>query len=228
MFNQSTESYKKEFLNHSFQNHQQICGDLLVAPDHQQRIERIARKQTRGTSISWEDAAQAAHIKVLQAVESGKFRQGDIQKFYHWAMVVARFAIIDLVRQERRRKCDSLDQKLPGTDIALIETIQDEFNLLDIVEHADLLLRTIETVKELDLRYPHRQYLKLWQGKVEGKKQRQLAIDLNLTQGSVSKLWKELSRRVAMALGLLTIKTVQQETKSSLNQANRQRSTQLW
>jgi len=37
---------------------------LLLNPEYQKTIERIARKQTRGTTISWEDAAQTAYEKV--------------------------------------------------------------------------------------------------------------------------------------------------------------------
>jgi len=58
---------------------------LLIAPEHQQRLMRIARKQTQGTAIAWEDAAQIAQLKVLQALRSGKFRHGGSDEFYRWA-----------------------------------------------------------------------------------------------------------------------------------------------
>jgi hypothetical protein len=41
---------------------------LLKSPDYQCTIEKIARKQTRGTAIAWEDAAQTAHEKILLAI----------------------------------------------------------------------------------------------------------------------------------------------------------------
>ncbi|MGF1497168.1 MAG: hypothetical protein ACFB8W_10145 [Elainellaceae cyanobacterium] len=37
---------------------------LLIDPEHQRRVEQIARKNTRGTSVAWEDAAQAAHRRI--------------------------------------------------------------------------------------------------------------------------------------------------------------------
>jgi hypothetical protein len=59
--------------------------NLLIDADHQEVIAKIARKYTRGSSISWEDAAQIAMMKVIEAVKAGKFRQGGAKEFQRWA-----------------------------------------------------------------------------------------------------------------------------------------------
>lgn len=176
---------------------------LLITSEHRQRIEKIARKHTRGTSISWEDAAQTAHKKVLEALKAGKFRKGKVKEFYHWAAIVARNEIEDLVRKEKRRNFLSLDETVPGTDLSRLETIADEFNSLDALERADFVLNAIDAIATIDRRYPHKHYLKLWQGLVQGKKQVQLVTELKISQGEISKRWKELVRRIAQELGLL-------------------------
>ncbi len=160
----------------------------------------------------------------------GKFRQGDVQDFYHWAAMVARFAIIDLVRKEKRQNCISLDQTIPGTDLPLLETIQDELDLLDTVEHADLVSRAIDAISKLDQRHPNRDYQKLWYGKVQGRTQVQLAADLGLkTQSAVSKRWRELLERLAEELGLVQSATIQADIKAtSAQKVQRGRSTQAW
>lgn len=202
---------------------------LLIVPEHCQRIEQIARKQTRGTTIAWEDAAQVAQIKVLQAVRNGKFRQGGADEFYRWAATVARFEIIDLVRKEKYRHCTSLDAAIIGTDLLLADTIADDFNALDSLEQTDLIVRAMTTIRELDQRHPERNYLKLWQGQVQGKKQTQLAMELGVSQGEVSKRWKELVGKVAETLGLLKPETIQQEHQSvRQRQIKRKRSTAQW
>ncbi|HEY9828066.1 MAG TPA: sigma-70 family RNA polymerase sigma factor [Stenomitos sp.] len=176
---------------------------LLVDPMYQRRIVAIARKYTRGTALCWEDAAQAAHIKVLHAVNMGKFRYGEAPEFFRWAATIARCEIIDLVRRERLRYWYSLDQPLVGTDLTLLETVADDFNLLDTVERSDLLFNTLKILRQLHRQHPEREYLQLWQGRVEGKNQAEIATELGLTQGTVSKRWKELVQRLADALGLL-------------------------
>lgn len=200
---------------------QHICNRLLIAPEHQKRVERIARKYTRSTLIAWEDAAQAAHEKVLKVTQAGKFRQGGVEEFYHWAATVARFEIIDHVRKHNHWNWESLDQLIPGTNLPLSETLVDEFNLLDTVERADLVLRAIEAIAQLDRCYPDRGYLKLWQGQVQEKNQSQLATELGVTQGAISKRWKELTKCLAQALNLLQIEGVKQELE-----VNRQQDTE--
>jgi RNA polymerase sporulation-specific sigma factor len=171
---------------------------LLVDPIHCRLIEKIARKQTRGTSIAWEDAVQAAQLKILQALRAGKFRRGGRTEFYRWAATVARFEIIDQVRQER--PCASLDVTREDSQFSLLEMLADSFNAVEALEQSDLVTRAIATIQKLDRYYPDRGYLKLWQGQVQGKTQTQLAHEVGITQGEVSKRWKELLRRLAMEL----------------------------
>jgi RNA polymerase sigma factor (sigma-70 family) len=208
----------------------QCFAQLLNHPDYRQMIEKIARKNTRGTAIDWEDAAQTAHVKLFQAVTAGKFRTGEINQFYRWSKKVARLAIIDLVRQDKQRHCTSLDQTIPGTNLSLLETIPDEFDVLDAVERTDLINRAIAAISALDHRYPNRGYQKLWQGKVQGKTQVELIADLGLkSQGAVSKRWRELLERLAEELGLLPRATIQLELKAtSRKKDQRSRSTQAW
>ncbi|MEQ8385875.1 MAG: sigma-70 family RNA polymerase sigma factor [Coleofasciculus sp. A1-SPW-01] len=207
-----------------------VCGQLISHLEHQQRIERIARKNTRGTAVSWEDAAQTAHTKVFQALTAGKFRQGGVQDFYHWAAMVARLAIIDLVRKEKKQNCTSLYKTIPGTNLPLLETIPDEFNLLDTVERNDLVSRAIDAISVLDERHPSRGYKTLWSGKLKGRTQVQIAADLDLkTQSAVSKRWRELLERLAEELGFLLPTTIQAEIKTTSGKnVQRGRSTQAW
>ncbi len=202
-----------------------LCFDQFLL----KTIDRIARKQTRGTRVSWEDAKQVAYEKVLQATQAGKFRTGGVEEYYHWAATVARFAIIDLVRHEQQFHCQSLDQNIPGTDVPLSETIADEFSLLDACERADLVLKAVEAIALLNRRYPDRGYLKLWQGRVEGKSQAQLAAELGVTQGAISKRWKELCHHIAQILGLLQVGAVKQQLAQIQPQKTRRiRSQTKW
>lgn len=216
--------------NYSYQRTTQCFAQFLNHPDYRQMIDKIARKNTRGTPIDWEDAAQTAYVKLFQAVTAGKFCDGEINQFYRWSKKVARLAIIDLIRQDKQRYCTSLDQTIPGTNLSLLETIQDEFNLLDDVERDDLIHRAIAAISSLDHRYPNRGYQKLWQGKLQGKTQVELIADLGLkSQGAVSKRWRELLERIAEELGLLQVARIQLDLKSTRGKkAQRSRSTQTW
>lgn len=203
--------------------------DILVGLNYRQRLEKIARKYTRGTGLSWEDAVQTAYLKVLQAFQAGKFRQGEAEQFYYWAVTVARCVIIDFLRKESLRKCQSLDSNIPGTDITLLDTIPDEFSTLEATERADLILKALEAIYQLDKDYPQRKYLKLWQGKVDGKTQIQLAGELRISQGEISKRWQELLGRISESLGLFKIQDVKckmQETSQRKKAATR--STKQW
>ncbi|MBW4643873.1 MAG: sigma-70 family RNA polymerase sigma factor [Goleter apudmare HA4340-LM2] len=192
--------------------------EVMLSLSYRQRLEKIARKYTRGTSLSWEDAVQTAHLKVFLAFQAGKFRQGSVEQFYYWAIAVARCVIIDSVRRESLRKCQSLDDNIPGTDMSLLETIPDELSTLDAIERADLILQARESIYQLDKCYPHRNYLKLWQGKVDGKTQIQIATELRISQGEVSKRWQELLGRIAELLGVLEIKDMKNKLQRSRQQ----------
>ena len=216
-------------MNYSSHRKNQVSYQLFHHPNYRQMIEKIARKNTRGTAIDWEDAAQTAHVKLFQAVTAGKFN-GEINQFYRWSKKVARLAIIDLMRHEKKRHCTSLDQTIPGTNLSLLDTIQDEFNVLDGVERTDLINRAIAAISALDQRYPNRGYQKLWQGKVQGKTQVELLADLGLkSQGAVSKRWRELLERIAEDLGLLQTAAIQLELKATSSKKTQlSRSTQAW
>ncbi|MEO1432996.1 MAG: sigma-70 family RNA polymerase sigma factor, partial [Cyanobacteria bacterium J06633_8] len=168
----------------------------LENPNYREIIHKIARKYTLSTSISWEDAAQTAYIKVMEAVKAGKFRQGGVEEFYRWMTVVARFEIINFVKKEKKRCCPSLDTNINGTDLAWIDTISSQEDIFDSYERADLIIKTKEAITTLDTRYPQRGYLKLWQGEVAGKHYTELMQELGVSQGQISKLWNELVARV--------------------------------
>ena len=133
--------FLKKLLKRYLQGETSVCEQLLGNLQHRQRVERLARRTIRGTFLSWEDAAQEAQLKVLQAARSGKFRQGGIKEFYSWTAAVAYNAIVDLLRRERRgrglRIWQSLDQLIPGTDISLWEAIA----LLNLTKLAEFPIR---------------------------------------------------------------------------------------
>lgn len=201
---------------------------LIIDAKHQEMIIKIARKYTRESSISWEDAAQAARVKVYEAVKAGEFHHGGMEQFQRWATVVARYEILNFVKKERLRQHQSLDATIVGTDISLVETIPDQFNLLDSVARADLITKAKQAIINLDSRYPKRCYLKLWQLVVAGKNQTQQASALGISQGEVSKRWKELVGRVAIELGLLETEVVKREQQNIKPKDTRRRSEDRW
>ncbi|AFZ26598.1 RNA polymerase sigma factor, sigma-70 family [Cylindrospermum stagnale PCC 7417] len=193
------------------------------------KLEQIARKYTRGTSLSWEDAVQAVHLKLFQTIQAGKFQLRDVEQFYHWAFTVAKCEVIDFVRKEKLRNCQSLDCAIPETDIVLLDTIPDEYNALDAAERADLIIKAVEAIHQLDQKYPHQKYLKLWQGKIEGKTQTHIAAELGVSQSKVCKRWQELVERIAEALGLLEFENVKQKQQAIGKQkATQQYSRNQW
>jgi RNA polymerase sigma factor (sigma-70 family) len=194
-----------------------------------QKLEKIARKYTKNTSLSWEDAVQVSHLKIFQAVQAGKFKEGGVEQFYHWATTVAKCEMIDFVRKEKLRNCQSLDCNIPQTDIPLLDTIPDEYNALDALERADLIIQAIEAIHQLDQSYPHQQYLQLWQSKIDEKTQTQLAAELGISQSEVCKRWQELVERIAEALGLLEFEGVKRKHQVTCKQKTiRERSTKQW
>jgi RNA polymerase sigma factor (sigma-70 family) len=204
-----------ELPSHPLDSAQQLYACLLKSVDYRRTLEKIARKNTRGTSLSWEDAVQAAHEKIMLAIQSNKFQYGSVEEFYRWSTTVARCTIIDLIRREKLRRCSSLDTPIADTDMSLIETIADPSNLWDSVERTNLLLEIKFILQTLDAQYPNRGYLKLWEGKISGKRQMQLASELNVKQGTVSKRWKELTRAVVAALELSDMNIICQKLKQN-------------
>lgn len=229
---ETAESSLEELMDRYLQGNTQACEELLIYPEHQQRVERIARKNTKGTLVSWQDAAQDAHLKVLQAARNKRFRRGGVKEFYRWAAAVAQNEIIDLVRREKRRQeqwiSKSLDQLIPGTDMLQSEIIADDFNLSDAVERADLVLKAVEAITKINQRYPTRGYLKLWTGRVQEKTQQQIALEVGVAQGEISKRWQELLGRIAEELGLLHPEDVKQLKATREQRAVRSRSDARW
>lgn len=202
-------------LQRYFQGDTQAVEPLLLDWNYYQKIERLAQKNTQGTSLSWEDAAQEAKLKVLQAARNRKFRQGGVREFYRWAATVALYAIIDLIRKDKRLRghwyWQSLEECIPGTDLPLGEAVADEFNLLESVEIADLVAKAREAVETVSLNFPKKQFEELWRGLVAGKTQCQLAAELGVSQTEVSKRRRELLAKVGNILGLLSVEKVEEE-----------------
>jgi RNA polymerase sigma factor (sigma-70 family) len=173
----------------------------LTAPAHLQQIAQIARKQTRGSSVDWQDALQAAQIKLILAIRAGKFTHGTAADFDRWAATVARCEIIDLVRKAKCRDCESTDRLLTD-NLTMLDTIADPCDLLDSLTTADLVLRVRAAIVALDRRYPDRSYARLWLGKVNDLTQTELARELSVTQSAISKRWQELLARLAVELDL--------------------------
>lgn len=202
---------------------------LILDPKYRQIVERIARKYTQSNSMTWEDAAQTAHVKVIQGLRAGKFSQQGAQEFYPWAATVARNAVIDFVRREHKRNHQSLNNTVIGTDISLLDTIADEFDLWDAVERANLLIKARQIIKNLALSYPSRGYIKLWRGMIQGKNQTELALDLGVTQGQISRRRKELLTQLAQGLGLLEPEVIKQEQqRARKSKVLRKRSQTQW
>jgi RNA polymerase sigma factor (sigma-70 family) len=200
---------------------------LLTDRAHIQRIAQIARKQTRGSTLDWEDAAQSAQIKILQAVKLGKFHQGDRQAFFRWATTVAKFEIIDLVRRDQRQRCTSLDQSIAGLELTWLDTVADSFDALDSLIQADRIERVRMAIHQLEQQYPAKSFLALWQGQIQGKNQTELAAALGITQSAVSKRWKELVQKIAEQLGLFET-GLPQLVQTPPQQRTRARSTEIW
>jgi RNA polymerase sigma factor (sigma-70 family) len=195
---------------------------LLRDREHRRRLEQIARKQTRGSGLHWEDAVQSAEIKLLQAVRAGKFRQGDAAAFYRWASSVARFEIIDLVRKDKRERCTSLDQTVCEGETSWLELVADDFNALDSLVRSDLVERAIAAIVAIDQAHPEKCFLQLWQAKLLDKRQSDLAAELGITQSAISKRWKELTQQLITHLGWQDLQPMPQTIP------NRQRSSTQW
>jgi len=165
----------EELLNRYLNGDSQAGEDLLSYPQYHQTVARIARRNTKGTSVAWEDAAQDAHEKVIQALRNRKFYNGGVKEFYCWAAAVAYHQIVELVRKEKRRQglwnWNSLDRQIPGTDMLLGETIADDLDLWNAVERADLISKAVAAILTIDRRYPNQDYWKLWQGRVQNRMQ---------------------------------------------------------
>jgi RNA polymerase sigma factor (sigma-70 family) len=192
----------------------------LIDPEHLRRITQIAHKQTRCTNVDWQDALQTAQLKLVKGLRAGKFT-GTEAEFDRWALTVAKFAIIDLVRHSMRHPTQSID-RFSEDNLAIIDTLIHFDDELDNIEAADFAWQVQERVLAFDRLYPNRGYYRLWQGKVNDLTQSEIAQELGLTQGTISKRWQELIAHLALELGM-DLAT----GKAALAQ-NRVRSQQQW
>ncbi|NEP85947.1 MAG: sigma-70 family RNA polymerase sigma factor [Okeania sp. SIO2C2] len=174
---------------------------MINCSDHRKILEKIARKRTYSTNISWEDALQIAYLKIVEAILAGKFSGQTIEDFYRWSAKVAKNSIVDCIDQEKKRYCMSLDQYVSDTNVPILETLSSKSNLWEYLEKEDLALKAAQIVQNLDQYYPKRKYQELWLGKVQGKTQTQLAPEMGLTQSTISKRWKELESRLLEEMG---------------------------
>jgi RNA polymerase sigma factor (sigma-70 family) len=194
----------------------------LSDPEHLRRITQIAHKQTRCTNVDWQDALQTAQLKLVKGLRAGKFTGTDAE-FDRWAVTVAKFAIIDLVRSSTRHQNHSID-RLSEDNLAIIDTLTHFDDELDNIESADFAWQVRERVLAFDRLYPTRSYYRLWQGKVNDLTQSEIAQELGLSQGTISKRWQELIAYLAVELGMdLAIGKA-----SPASAKNRARSQQQW
>lgn len=197
----------EELVERYLQGETKVCEQLLKHYPHCQRVERIARYKVKRSVVCWEDAAQEAHLKVLQAAKDRKFHDGGAKKFYAWAAVVARNAIVDLMKKEYSRQAKLCPN---GT---VLDNWASEFDLAKAVEDADLVLKIPETIETIDQRYPKKAYLQLFEGLVADKSQTQLSKELGVSQGEISKRRKELNLYIWKELGLKSVKEVEGQLK---------------
>ncbi len=172
----------------------------LSEPEHLRRITQIAHKQTRCTNVDWQDALQTAQFKLIKGLRAGKFIGTDAE-FDRWALTVAKFAIIDLVRSSMRHHTQSID-RLSADHLAIVDTLTNFDDELANIESADFAWQVRERVLAFDRLYPTRSYYRLWLGKVNDQTQSEIAQEIGLTQGTISKRWRELIAYLASELGM--------------------------
>ncbi len=170
----------------------------LSDPEHLRKMTQIAYKQTRCTNVDWQDALQTAQLKLLKGLRAGKFT-GNEANFDRWALTVAKFAIIDLIRASVRHNTQSID-RLSAANLAIIDTLANINDELANIESADLVWQVREKVLYLDRLYPQRSYYRLWLGKVNEATQSEIAQQLGVTQGTISKRWKDLVAYLSLEL----------------------------
>jgi RNA polymerase sigma factor (sigma-70 family) len=187
-------------------NAQVLCHHIaqLTSSVMTDRLASIARHQTQGSQVDWQDALQSALTKLLEKLNLGKFH-GDESDFIHWASIVAKRYIIDLVRVSKRHDCaQSLDQTFADTNQTLLESLPDPFCEYDALEQVDLILKSRAAIHRLDREYPQRQYLKLWQGLIQKKPQSQIARELGMKrQSDVSRRKTEIIAKLSIELDIV-------------------------
>jgi RNA polymerase sporulation-specific sigma factor len=180
-----------------------LHNHLLGKKSYKDTIDKIARKNTRGTTIIWEDAAQSAHEAILQAIQANKFTSGGEKELIKLSTLIARRNIIDMHRRENSRQHSSLDVVIPGTNTPVLDTIPDKHDLWEPLEQKEKELKNQEiiskidnVVKGLDSQYPNQKYLEIYKALKEDKSQKDMASELKISQGTVSKRLKKLKEAV--------------------------------
>jgi RNA polymerase sigma factor (sigma-70 family) len=205
---------------------------ILTSIRHQRQVEAIAKKNIRGTSIHWEDAAQIVHLKLLEVVRAGRFREGSEEQFYRWAASVAKHTIIDFVRKELRHERNRrLDKSIAGTELKLLDTVPSPVDEMDTLESTNLTHKILDALVQLDHSHPGKHYRQIVCGLANGQTQTKLAKELGITQSAISKRLKELPKLMdgILQLGIFSAQTVGQ-TNQNLRKSKtlRQRSDEQW
>ncbi|MGG6297591.1 sigma-70 family RNA polymerase sigma factor [Leptolyngbya sp. AN02str] len=171
---------------------------LLLAPNVRAAINRLARRKTYGTEISWEDAAQTAYLRILQQFRNGRFARNHANyNVQGWVMVVARNAILDLLKEARRKRALSLDTVIAESNETYLDQQRYPVDVAMQLEHRDFAIAAIHIIAKLDQQHPERHYLKIVHGRFyQNKSQAQLAQELNLKQPTISRRLAQLPQVV--------------------------------
>ena len=196
-FNKLVKTQRQTIFNREIE----YWNQLINCSDHRKIMEKIARKRTYNTSLPWEDALQIAYLKIVEAIQAGKFSGDTTKDFYRWSSKVAKNSIIDCIYQGKNQNWISLDRYVSETNVPLLETLSNKSNLWENLEIEDLALKAAQIIENLDQYYPKRKYQDLWLGRLHGKTQTQLAQEMGLRQSTISKRWKELESRLLEEMG---------------------------
>jgi RNA polymerase sigma factor (sigma-70 family) len=181
---------------------------------------QIARKQTRHTPHSWEDAYQAACAKLWEATRQGKFRQGNLEDYCHWAAKVCCRTILDYLKHSHQRQYRSLDQPLPGTDIPLVDTLEAQFNSMDVVERTELHQQIQKSLADLDRKHATTLYSTIGHALLLDIPQKEIGQTLTLDPSQVSRHVKRIREHLGQ--------TFYHPDSNPPIQTDRRRSDQSW
>lgn len=158
---------------------------------------QIAHRQTRNSLHPWEDAYQAACAKLWESTRQGKFRQGNLEDYCHWAARVCYYAIKDHLAHSANRQHDSLNQPIPNTDLTLQDTLTDDFDSLEVLERTERLQTILRLIQDLDRHHPRPIHQAIWQALLLDKKQKDIAQDLGVTTSDICRYWRKIREEVA-------------------------------
>ena len=139
-------------------------------------------------------------VTIELALGSAGVSNETLQQFYRWATRTAQNRIIDCIRAIQREQTNQ-----SSIVTALSASFQDNIDSYDNTADADIEIDDItELVASLDQIAPHKQYLQLWHGLVEKKPQKQIALDLSVSQSEITKRKQELKFYMMEWLGLIS------------------------